>query len=73
MGKTVGVNHEMAIFVTMNPEYAGRSHLPDNLKQLFRPLAMTHPDRRLIAQVCAHSLHRAPFCAPGMSCLEASH
>lgn len=55
VGKQVRVNTNMAIFITMNPGYAGRSNLPDNLKKLFRSLAMTQPDRQLIAQVMLFS------------------
>ncbi|EDQ85850.1 uncharacterized protein MONBRDRAFT_11532 [Monosiga brevicollis MX1] len=55
LGKSIPVSSDMAVFITMNPGYAGRSNLPDNLKKLFRPLAMTKPDRQLIAQVMLFS------------------
>lgn len=55
LGKSVKLNGNMGIFVTMNPGYAGRSNLPENLKQLFRSIAMITPDRELIAQVMLYS------------------
>ncbi|XP_039390785.1 cytoplasmic dynein 1 heavy chain 1-like [Mauremys reevesii] len=54
LSKQVKVSPDMAIFITMNPGYVSRSNLPDNLK-LFRSLAMTKPDRQLIAQVILYS------------------
>ncbi len=55
MGKDVRLNPQVGSFVTMNPGYAGRSNLPENLKQLFRQMAMVKPDRELIAQVMLYS------------------
>ena len=58
LGRNIPVNKDAGIFVTMNPAgkgYGGRSKLPDNLKQLFRPVAMSVPDIELIAETLLFS------------------
>ena len=54
MGRSIDVNFHAGIFVTLNPAgkgYGGRSKLPDNLKALFRSVAMSLPDNDIIAEV----------------------
>ncbi|EGR34655.1 hypothetical protein IMG5_004580 [Ichthyophthirius multifiliis] len=58
MSQIVEVNRNSGIFVTLNPAgkgYGGRSKLPDNLKQLFRPVAMSVPDNEIIAETLLYS------------------
>ncbi|KAM4697873.1 dynein axonemal heavy chain 11-like [Rhinophrynus dorsalis] len=51
LGETIDLKTTIGIFITLNPGYAGRAELPENVKALFRPCAMVIPDFELICEI----------------------
>ncbi|KAI8900476.1 dynein heavy chain and region D6 of dynein motor-domain-containing protein [Globomyces pollinis-pini] len=50
-GEEIGLIRTVGEWITMNPGYAGRTELPENIKALFRPCSMCVPNLELICEI----------------------
>ncbi|ORC84913.1 dynein heavy chain [Trypanosoma theileri] len=51
MDEEISIIPSVGMWITMNPGYAGRTELPENIKSLFRPCAMVVPDLKNICEI----------------------